>query len=63
MNIERLSEMIQELSDADFAIVSGIVERLSTKKSGFNFPLDDEPTTIEDLEAIKIAMTDVEKSD
>lgn len=63
MNIERLSKMIQELSHADFAIVSGIVERLSTKNSSFDFPLDDEPTTIEDLEDIKIATSSLNRDE
>lgn len=55
MNIERLSEMIQELSDADFALVSGLVERLSGENNGFLFPLDDEPTTTLDREDVKAA--------
>ena len=55
MSVERLSEMIQELSSDDFMLVSGIVERLSMKNNMFHFPLDDEPTTAEDIHDVQIA--------
>ncbi|MFU1795594.1 hypothetical protein ACM1RC_17160 [Paenibacillus azoreducens] len=52
---ERFNELLDRLSDKDFELVSEHMERLSQTSSIREIPLDDEPTTQEDLDAINKA--------
>ncbi|BFH61906.1 hypothetical protein [Paenibacillus azoreducens] len=52
---ERFNELLDRLSDKDFEPVSELMERLSQTSSISEIPLDDEPTTQEDLDAINKA--------
>ncbi|GIO42781.1 MULTISPECIES: hypothetical protein [Paenibacillus] len=56
INKERFNELLDRLSDKDLELVSELMERLSQKKSPHReVPLDDEPTTQDDLDAINKA--------
>lgn len=52
---ERFNELLDRLSDKDFELVSEHMERLSQTSPIREIPLDDEPTTQEDLDAINKA--------
>lgn len=62
MDRERLSEMIHYSSDTNLALVGGLVERLVNEQKSFDFPLDDEPTTVGDLQAIQNAYKDMKNN-
>jgi len=48
---ERFNELLDRLSDKDLELVSEVMERLTQSPSKRD-PLDDEPTTQDDLEAL-----------
>lgn len=52
---KRVTELIDQLSEKDLVIVNDLLERLAQLNMYAEIPLDDEPTTREDLEAIKAA--------
>ncbi|WP_059052837.1 hypothetical protein [Paenibacillus senegalimassiliensis] len=52
---ERINELLDQLSKKDFELVSELVERLSQRSLDRKIPLDDEPTTQDDLNAINAA--------
>lgn len=52
---ERINYLINRLSDNDLELVSELLERLTFHDRKSDIPLDDEPTTQEDLDAIKAA--------
>lgn len=53
---ERFNELLERLSDKDLELVSELMERLSHSSTTKRvIPLDDEPTTQNDLDAIKDA--------
>ena len=52
MSKERFNELLDRLSDRDLELVSELMERLSQTSAIREIPLDDEPTTQEDLDAI-----------
>ncbi|MBE9916447.1 hypothetical protein G8C92_20730 [Paenibacillus donghaensis] len=52
---ERFNELLDRLSDKDLELVSELMERLSQTSPIREIPLDDEPTTQEDLDAINKA--------
>ncbi|MGG6312397.1 hypothetical protein [Paenibacillus macerans] len=52
---ERLHELLGQLTDKDLELVSELVERLSQTSTKREIPLDDEPTTQDDLDAINKA--------
>ncbi|CAH0120522.1 MULTISPECIES: hypothetical protein [unclassified Paenibacillus] len=51
----RIHELIDRLSDKDLELVTDLMERLSQTTTSREIPLDDEPTTQEDLDAINSA--------
>lgn len=55
VNKERFNELLDRLSDKDLELVSELMERLSKSPTTRDIPLDDEPTTQADLDAIKDA--------
>ena len=55
INKERFNELLDRLSDKDLELVSELMERLSKSPTKREIPLDDEPTTQDDLDAIKDA--------
>ncbi|WP_027086129.1 hypothetical protein [Cohnella panacarvi] len=55
MSKERFNELLERLSDKDLELVSDLMERLSQSSTNKELPLDDEPTTQDDLEAINKA--------
>ena len=52
---DRINELIDRLSEKDFELVTDLIERLTYTSQLNEIPLDDEPTTQEDLDAIKDA--------
>jgi hypothetical protein len=52
---ERFNELLDRLSDKDLDLVSELIERLSQSSIKREIPLDDEPTTQDDLDAINKA--------
>ncbi|MFD0675254.1 hypothetical protein [Cohnella sp. GCM10027633] len=52
---ERFNELLDRLSDKDLELVSELMERLSHSSIKKEIPLDDEPTTQDDLDAINNA--------
>lgn len=52
---DRVHDLINRLSDKDLELVSDLMERLTQLNNYREIPLDDEPTTQEDLDAIKAA--------
>lgn len=52
---DRINELINRLSDKDLEIVNDLIERLAQLNNFYDVPIDDEPTTDEDLKAIKEA--------
>ncbi|QHT61316.1 hypothetical protein GXP70_16035 [Paenibacillus lycopersici] len=52
---ERFNELFDRLSVKDLELVSEIMERLSQSDANKKIPLDDEPTTQDDLNAINNA--------
>ena len=52
---DRINDLIDRLSEKDFELVSDLIERLTYTSTKGEIPLDDEPTTQEDLDAIKDA--------
>jgi hypothetical protein len=52
---DRINDLINQLSDKDLELVTDLMERLSQIKRNKELPIDDEPTTQEDLDAINAA--------
>lgn len=52
---DKINDLLKKLSDKDLQLVTELMERLVEKSSYSDIPLDDEPTTKEDLDAIKAA--------
>ncbi|MEI0735465.1 hypothetical protein VQ056_00315 [Paenibacillus sp. JTLBN-2024] len=55
VNKERFYELLDRLSDKDLELVSELMERLANIPVNREIPLDDEPTTQDELDAIKDA--------
>lgn len=55
VNYDKLNKLLNKLSEKDLRLVTDLMERLVENNSKAGIPLDDEPTTQEDLEAIKAA--------
>ncbi len=55
VNKERFNELLDRLSDKDLELVSELMERLSKSSTVQEIPIDYEPTTQDDLDAIKSA--------
>ncbi len=51
----RIIDLINQLSDKDLELITDLMERLTKLKNYNEFPIDDEPTTQEDFDAIKAA--------
>ena len=51
----RVTDLINQLSEKDLLIVNDLLERLAQLNIYSDIPIDDEPTTKEDIEAIKAA--------
>jgi hypothetical protein len=60
---DHIIELITRLSDKDLELVTDLVERLAQFNNPNDIPLDDEPTTQEDLDAIKAAHEAFEKGE
>lgn len=52
---DRLSYLINHLTDNDLELVTDIMERLIQNNTETKIPIDDEPTTEDDILAIKAA--------
>ncbi len=52
---ERINDLINQLSDKDLELVTDLMERLTQFNNYKDVPIDDEPTTQEDLDSIKAA--------
>jgi hypothetical protein len=52
---DKITELLKKLSKKDLQLVTELMERLVEKNTKSNFPIDDEPTTKEDLDAIQAA--------
>jgi hypothetical protein len=63
VNRDHIHELINRLSDNDLALVSDLMERLTQFPAYRDIPLDDEPTTQEDLDAIHAADEALEKGE
>ncbi|NMO97718.1 hypothetical protein [Paenibacillus lemnae] len=59
---DRLNDLINHLSDHDLELISDLVERLALHNVR-HIPVDDEPTTQDDLEAIQAAHKAMEKGE
>lgn len=59
---ERLNELINHLSNHDLELVSDLVERL-TQLNERRIPIDDEPTTQDDFNAIHAAQEAMKKGE
>jgi len=59
---ERLNYLINRLSEKDLELVTDLMERLAQYDSR-EIPIDDEPTTQEDLDAIRAAHEAMEKGE
>ncbi len=55
MSKERFNELLDRLSDKDLELVSELMERLCQSSAKRDIPMDDEPTTEDELEAINKA--------
>lgn len=55
VNYDRLNKLLNKLSDKDLQLVTNLMERLVENNNKTGIPLDDEPTTQEDFDAIKAA--------
>jgi len=60
---EHINDLITRLSNKDLELVTDLMERLAQFNKYREFPLDDEPTTQEDLDAIKAAHEAFEKGE
>lgn len=60
---DRIIDLINSLSERDFKLVSDLIVRLAQVSGYREIPLDDEPTTQEDLDAIKAAEEAFEKGE
>ena len=60
---EHINDLITRLSDKDLELVTDLMERLAQFNQYRAIPLDDEPTTQEDLDAIKAAHEAFEKGE
>jgi hypothetical protein len=52
---DKITDLLNKLSKKDLQLVTELMERLVEKNTNSDFPIDDEPTTKEDLDAIKAA--------
>ena len=53
---DRISELLNQLSDNDLELIAELMERLVNSENVTRFiPLDDEPTTQEDIDSINKA--------
>jgi hypothetical protein len=60
---DKIAELLNKLSKKDLQLVTDLMERLVEKNNNLEFPMDDEPTTNEDIEAIKAAHEAHKKGD
>ncbi|WJH36609.1 hypothetical protein MJA45_02475 [Paenibacillus aurantius] len=63
VNKERINDLINRLSEKDLELVTDLMERLAQNRSYDDIPVDDEPTTQEDLDAIKNAHEALKRGD
>jgi hypothetical protein len=59
---DRLHDLINHLSDHDLELISDLVERLA-QHNVRHIPMDDEPTTQDDLDAIQAAHEAMKKGE
>ncbi|MBP1155075.1 MULTISPECIES: hypothetical protein [unclassified Paenibacillus] len=59
---DRINDLINRLSDKDLELVTDLMERL-TQHNKREIPIDDEPTTQDDLNAIKAAHEALKKGE
>ncbi|WP_159887371.1 hypothetical protein [Paenibacillus puerhi] len=52
---ERINYLINQLSEKDLGLITDIIERLAQNNKQTNISIDDEPTTEDDLSAIRAA--------
>ena len=60
---DRINHLINHLSERDLELVTDLMERLIQSNYISEIPLDDEPTTQDDLNAIKAAHDAMEKGE
>jgi hypothetical protein len=61
VNKEKVNNLINRLSERDLELVTDLMERLAQQNYYREIPIDDEPTTQDDLEAIRAAHEALEK--
>ena len=52
---ERIEYLINHLNDQDLELVTDLMERLVQNSTSTDVPIDDEPTTEDDIKAIQAA--------
>jgi len=52
---ERIEYLINHLNDKDLELVTDLMERLVQNSTSTDVPIDDEPTTEDDIKAIQAA--------
>jgi|GEM_PF-3595341 len=52
---ERIEYLINHLNDKDLELVTDLMERLVQNSTSTDVPIDDEPTTEDDIKAIRAA--------
>lgn len=60
---ERITDLINHLSEKDLELVGDLLERLIQPKLTLELPLDDEPTTPDDFSVIKAAHNVIENDE
>lgn len=55
VNKDRIDYLINQLNEKDLELVTDLMERLVQNNISYNIPIDDEPTTEDDLQAINAA--------
>lgn len=63
VNKEKVTDLINRLSEEDLELVTVLLERLAKYKYYREIPIDDEPTTTDDLDAIHAAHEALEKGE
>jgi hypothetical protein len=60
---ERINHLLNHLPEKDLLLVSDLLERLTHLNKYSDIPIDDEPTTQDDLDAIKAAHEDMNNNE
>lgn len=63
INKEKVNDLINRLSNKDLELVYELLERLTQNKYDREIPIDDEPTTQDDIDAIHAAHEAFEKGE